>query len=155
MQIDLSCVQLKVMQMSDLDEVVAVEHQAYTHPWSRLGFEEALIQDYDAWVLRAQDNYLLGYFVQMPVIDDANLLTLVVQPAAQGQGVARILLTHLLQRAQLMGMLSATLEVRVSNQRAIHLYTMAGFVIAGRRKAYYQTASSQREDALIMRLVFI
>ena len=40
-----------------------------------------------------------------------------------------------------------TLEVRVTNEKAISLYTSLGFEVAGRRKNYYEDNS---EDAFIM-----
>ena len=46
-----------------------------------------------------------------------------------------------------LGILYQTLEVRVSNQSAIHLYESIGFVSAGIRPGYYE---KPREDANIM-----
>jgi len=40
-----------------------------------------------------------------------------------------------------------TLEVRVSNARAIHLYEAAGFRTTGIRRGYY---TDNREDAFVM-----
>ena len=40
-----------------------------------------------------------------------------------------------------------TLEVRVSNERAIRLYEGLGFVNRGIRRAYY---TDNREDAIVM-----
>ena len=152
MTTDLFSVQLHSMQATDLDEVCAIEQAVYSHPWSRGNFADALSLDYDAWVARSDQGELLGYFVQMPVIDESCLLTLAVQSAAQGQGIARLLLEQLLYRARVMQLLSISLEVRVSNERAVRLYQACGFLTVGRRKAYYQTTSGQREDALIMQM---
>lgn len=153
MKLDLSTVVLVPMQATDLDEVSTIEQTVYSHPWSRGNFVDALSQNYDAWVARSADGELLGYFVQMPVIDESHLLTLAVQSAAQGHGVARLLLMQLLCRASALQMLSVTLEVRVSNQRAVNVYQSAGFLTVGRRKGYYPTLSGSREDALIMQLM--
>ena len=46
-----------------------------------------------------------------------------------------------------LGAAYATLEVRVSNERAQHLYKSLGFVSVGKRKRYYE---DNGEDAWLM-----
>ena len=46
-----------------------------------------------------------------------------------------------------LGAAYATLEVRVSNERAINLYKSLGFISVGKRKKYYE---DNGEDAYIM-----
>ena len=53
----------------------------------------------------------------------------------------------LLSICKLENVTAITLEVRVSNQRAINLYKKFGFVEEGIRKEYYE---DNKEDALIM-----
>ena len=43
------------------------------------------------------------------------------------------------------------LEVAQSNQAAQRLYIDCGFVVVGRRKDYYRTATGAPEDALVLR----
>ena len=68
-----------------------------------------------------------------------------------GQGVGRMQLDKLVQRAREKGMQSVLLEVRPSNQRALEVYQRYGFLEIGRRKGYYPAANSTREDAIVMR----
>jgi ribosomal-protein-alanine N-acetyltransferase len=53
----------------------------------------------------------------------------------------------MLERAFEEGVIKAFLEVRKSNEAAIHLYESLGFKIDGVRKGYYR---DNREDALMM-----
>ena len=53
----------------------------------------------------------------------------------------------LLQYLSNLGACYATLEVRVSNERAQHLYKSFGFVSVGKRKRYYE---DNGEDAFLM-----
>ena len=46
-----------------------------------------------------------------------------------------------------LGAAYATLEVRVSNERAQHLYESVGFIRVGKRKRYYE---DNGEDAWLM-----
>ena len=57
------------------------------------------------------------------------------------------MLTDLLARAEERGMEAFTLEVRVSNAAAIHVYEKLGFVSEGIRPRFYEKPT---EDAVIM-----
>ena len=139
------------MQIADLDDVMAIENKAHSHPWSKGNFVDSLAHECDAWVVRSDDGVMLGYFVQTPVVDETHLLTIAVKEEMQGQGIGRFLLHQVIERAQLMQMAAVSLEVRVSNLRAIALYDAFGFLLVGRRKNYYEAAQQQREDALVLR----
>ncbi|MCD6026514.1 MAG: rimI [Solimicrobium sp.] len=139
------------MESEDLDEVMAIENSVYTHPWTRPNFVDSLAQHYDAWVVRSVDNVLIGYFVQMLIVDEVHLLTIAVKEKMQGQGIGTYLLKYVIERAGHMQSTAISLEVRVSNLRAIAMYEAVGFLLVGRRKNYYQTRLNHREDALILR----
>jgi [ribosomal protein S18]-alanine N-acetyltransferase len=140
----------RTMTMGDIDQVMAVELQAYPFPWSRGHFTDSLAAGYLAQ-LRLAGTELIGYYVAMPGVDELHLLNLTVAPAHQGHGHARALLAHLAQAAQAMQAAQIWLEVRESNTRARVLYERWGFQAAGLRKAYYPAAHGQREHALVMR----
>lgn len=143
-----------LMTERDLDEVMAIEQSVYPHPWSRGNFIDALAGADQAWVMRERDcaRRLLGYFLLMPVVDEAHLLNLAISVPLQGQGLGHFLLDLALARARNSGMASVLLEVRPSNIRALELYRRRGFSPIGRRKAYYPAANGEREDAIVMRL---
>lgn len=148
---DLARLLYEPMQESDLDEVVAVEQEVYPHPWSRANFSDSLAQGYHAWVLRAQDRELMGYFLVMGIVDEAHLLNVAVSRAWQGKGVGRLLVNQAVALSRGLGMESILLEVRPSNSRALEIYQRYGFSEIGRRKGYYPAANSTREDAIVMR----
>ncbi len=81
------------------------------------------------------------------ILEEAHITIVAVDPAYQQQGLGQTMLWALLDSAQRRGLERATLEVRVSNQRAIALYTKFGFCVAGRRRRYYQ---DNNEDALLL-----
>jgi ribosomal-protein-alanine N-acetyltransferase len=64
------------------------------------------------------------------------------------------MLTHLQTWGQAQGVHSLWLEVRISNQRAIDIYTAFGFVQDGVRRDYYPAQSGVREDAVVMSLTW-
>jgi [ribosomal protein S18]-alanine N-acetyltransferase len=79
----------------------------------------------------------------------AELESVVVEAAARRLGVGRALCRAVAASCRQRGAESLELEVRVSSQGAIALYTGLGFVVTGRRRAYYQEPV---EDAVLMRL---
>ena len=134
-----------------LDALLAVEQRAYSHPWTRGNFTDALASGYQAQVLMAGD-HLLGYFVAMMGVDEVHLLNLTVAPEFQRQGWARVLLEALALWSRGQGAQWLWLEVRASNLRAQQIYLAHGFRRVGERKRYYPADHGQREDAVVMSL---
>ena len=81
------------------------------------------------------------------VMEEGDITNVAVHPKYRKQGIGNALVNALLREALLLGISEITLEVRVSNLTAIHLYEKNGFVSEGTRKNYYE---KPREDALIM-----
>lgn len=81
------------------------------------------------------------------VADEAELLTLAVSPAARRQGLADTLMREWMRT---LPATSAFLEVAADNRAAQALYEKHGFVVCGRRKAYYTRPGTASVDALLM-----
>ncbi len=145
-------IQFRPMQPSDLDAVYAIETAAYPFPWTRGNFADCLETGYRCEVLLETD-CIRGYSVLAVMVDEAHVLNCCVAPSAQGRGLGRQMMQHLISRLPLMRLPSLLLEVRPSNAAAIHLYTDLGFVEIGRRRGYYPATAEEggREDALVMR----
>ncbi|HIE54579.1 MAG TPA: ribosomal-protein-alanine N-acetyltransferase [Chromatiaceae bacterium] len=135
------------MRTADLDEVVAIEQEAYPHPWTRGIFADCLEVGYHCQVFELGGE-LVGYSLHSAAAGEAHLLNLCVAPRFQGQGIGRNILRQVLARAREQGADTLFLEVRVSNEIAQALYESEGFHEAGRRFDYYP-ADGGREDALI------
>jgi ribosomal-protein-alanine N-acetyltransferase len=89
-----------------------------------------------------------GIILVRVAADEAEILTLAVDPGAQRGGIGTVLLREATNRAAVMGARTVFLEVSVANIAARQLYTGSGFVQAGRRPHYY----SDNSDALVLRL---
>jgi ribosomal-protein-alanine N-acetyltransferase len=134
-----------------LTAVVAIEQQAYTHPWTRRNFQDALASGYQAQVLLG-DTEVLGYFVAMKGVEEVHLLNITVAQAHQRRGWARVMLDALCIWARGQHAQWLWLEVRVSNLRAFQIYAAYGFRRVGVRKGYYPESAFKREDAIVMSL---
>lgn len=142
---------LAPMTLDWLEQVVRIEKAAYTHPWSQGNFVDSLHAGYHACVL-LQGDELRGYFVLMKGLDEAHLLNISVDPAHQGQGLARWMLDELAAWSRAQGAQWLWLEVRMSNARARRIYERYGFKEVGVRRNYYPLSAFKREDAVVMSL---
>ncbi|MGB7479008.1 MAG: ribosomal protein S18-alanine N-acetyltransferase [Burkholderiaceae bacterium] len=144
---------LAPMTEADLPQVLAIENDVYSHPWTHGNFVDALRSGYHSRVLRDGGRQVLGYFLLMLAVDEAHLLNISVARAWQRRGIGHLLLDAVAMLARRRRMASILLEVRPSNQRAIAVYQRYGFVQIGVRRNYYPAVGATREDAIVMRLV--
>jgi ribosomal-protein-alanine N-acetyltransferase len=136
------------MKAADLDRVCEIEEEVFPCPWSREAFETELAPDRCAfpWVAE-KDGRVIAYMISWLVEDELHIGNIAVAPSEQGEGVGESLFVYCLGRAKERGVSRATLEVRVSNTRAIALYERHGFVPVAMRRGYY---SNDGEDAVVM-----
>ena len=145
---------LRSMQLTDIVQVAAIERQVEYHPWSERQFQESLEVGQRCTVL-VDDEKVIGFCILQPVLDEANLLLMAIDPAYQGQGYGLALLDGSLERLGERCVM-VFLEVRASNTPAISLYQKVGFHQMGIRKNYYPAdravIASGKEDAVLMAL---
>ncbi|WP_166246353.1 ribosomal protein S18-alanine N-acetyltransferase [Paenibacillus turpanensis] len=141
-------VTFRAMRLGDIDEVCAIEQEAFTSPWSPSAFYNELTQNHFArYIVMEMGSMLIGYGGLWTIMDEAHITNIAVRDGFRGRKLGDRLLDELQRTAREYGMKRMTLEVRVSNLVAQSLYEKKGFRPAGLRKGYY---SDNGEDALIM-----
>ena len=140
-------ISFRPMTEADLETVLKVEYAAFSHPWTRGIFQDAL-KSYECWLM-FEGGQQVGHGVIQVILDEAHLLNITVKPQNQGRGLGLRLLEHLMRRARECQAAECFLEVRASNGGAYRLYERYGFNEVGRRRDYYPAAGG-REDALVM-----
>ena len=143
------------MRVADVDEIMAIEYEAFTMPWSASAYRHEIERNQMAhyYVVRGRAPAeggaatILAYGGFWLMVDEAHISTIATRREWRGRGIGELLLAAMLRAAQALKAEHATLEVRVSNHAAQSLYRKYGFAVAGRRKRYYE---DNREDALIM-----
>ncbi len=140
-------VEISEMTPQDVPEVAALERQIFTMPWSENGFLSSLQSQDTLYLIARREGRLLGYCGFLQSFDEADITNVAVAPEERGRGVAYEMLSELMQRGRERGIMRYTLEVRIGNAVAVHLYQKLGFISAGIRKNFYE---KPREDALIM-----
>ncbi len=138
------------MKLDDLDDVMEIEKNAFTMPWSRWMFERELTggSDRSRYLVARSDSEIVGYIgFWLAMNDEAHIVTIAVRDDFRRKGVASMLIASALTLAVHLDSDKATLEVRVSNTSAQKLYQKFGFeTIAIRRNFYSDTG----EDAYVM-----
>jgi len=139
----------RVTDDKELDAIVALETESFTNPWSRETLEWEL-RNSDVthiYVLRLDDGIIAAFCVCWIIFNELHINTVAVAPAMRRQGLATVLLKHVMAEAAAQAVARATLEVRASNTAALKLYEGLGFRVTATRSRYY---SQPEEDALIL-----
>ena len=137
---------IRPMKWWDLEQVLAIEQQVFgATAWPAESYWGELARA-DRYYVVAGDQQIRGYAGLWLMPPDADVQTIAVAPGAQGGGVGRDLLGHLMLVARQRGCRHLQLEVRADNATAIGLYEKAGFGVVRRRARYYPDFS----DALVM-----
>jgi ribosomal-protein-alanine N-acetyltransferase len=138
----------RLMRLEDIPEILVIEREAFTMPWTEEAFRNELGHNHFAkYMVMELAGHIIGYAGMWAIVDEAHVTNIALLEAYRGRKWGDRLLDELMKTAAYLGMKSITLEVRVSNEVAQNLYRKKGFRPAGTRKGYY---SDNREDALIM-----
>lgn len=138
---------IRLMQSADIARVYQVEAAVQSHPWTEKQFREAQ-ENYQCTVIE-KFGQVVGFCILQPVLDEANLLLMAIDPKMQGQGLGFQLLEQSIDLLK-NHPVQIFLEVRESNITAIKLYEKSGFHQIDVRKNYYPVAEGGREHAIIM-----
>ena len=135
------------MTQDDADAVAALEAKSFVMPWSREDFWREANNELASYVVGELDGQVIAYAGAWVSFEQAEVLSVAVDPNFRGLGVGTLLFGELINAVKLRGATSITLEVRPSNTAAIKLYESFGLRSVGRRRNYYL---DNGEDALIM-----
>lgn len=138
---------LREMTIEDLDQVMELEEDLFSVPWTREGFFTFLMREDTLFLVVEEKGKILGYCGVMMVLDEAEITNVAVSRERQREGIGQFLLEGLFMMLGGFGIAVVHLEVRKSNETAIRLYERVGFVIDGLRKGYY---THPVEDAVLM-----
>ena len=145
---------IREMQFDDISPVAELERAYSLTPWDENGLLTYLLRE-DALFLVASDEFpedydpeavdeenffwpeIYGYVGLLMVPYEADVLNITVSGKVRNCGIGTNLMREILERAKKYGVTDIHLEVRESNEAAIHLYEKLGFVRDGIRKKYY------------------
>lgn len=138
---------VRELQESDIEQLAEIEAESFSMPWSAAQFAELLSHPYCTYVVALAEGRVVGCCGFTESCGVASIDNVVVAPKFRNRGIAQRMLHGLLQRGEEKRIEAYTLEVRVSNAAAIHVYEKLGFVSEGIRPGFYEKPA---EDANIM-----
>ncbi len=141
---------ISTLSTADLTKAWHIEKRAHAFPWSEQTLATNQGERYRNYQLSV-DGEMAAFAITQVVLDEATLFNIAVDPAYQRRGLGRVLLEHVIDEVEKLGVVTLWLEVRASNVAAIALYESVGFNEATIRRNYYPTTDG-REDAIIMAL---
>lgn len=149
MQTNIETVTIKKMTSADIDGVIKIEEASYgSHHWSKESFLNEVNNELAKYyALFTNDGILAGYAGCWHILEEAHITTIAISPEFRRRKFGEALLQRIINDCYKEKIKYITLEVRVSNEPAINLYSKYGFKSFGTRKGYYQ---NNNEDALIM-----
>ena len=121
--------------------------ECFSVPWTAKAFADLVEDDKSIYLVALREEEVIGCCGVVNSYGDGDIDIVMVSEKERGQGIAYTMLQELLQQGRAFGIENFTLEVRVSNAAAIHVYEKLGFVSEGIRPRFYEKPV---EDAMIM-----
>lgn len=126
--------------------MAAVHGRCFDHAWSEAEFASLLHLSSSLALGKGDHGLLHGFVLARVAADEAEILTIGVDPDQRRGGSGQALLTRLHECLKEQGVVRVFLEVSDINTAARTLYGRAGYTETGRRARYYRDGS----DALVL-----
>lgn len=124
-------------------------HQAaFYRGWTEKDFQGFLKDPLVFGVKVEELNKFCGFILWREVEDEAEILTLVVDPSFQRMGMGDQLLKALFEQLKEKRISKLFLEVAEDNEKAKSFYMKKGFSLMGKRPNYYERPNHKFVDAL-------
>jgi ribosomal-protein-alanine N-acetyltransferase len=142
---------IEAASVRDAARLAQIHAASFHRGWGEGEFE-IMLAERNTLVHRLKSGRrIAGFIVSRIGADEAEILSVALDPHHRGRGLSRdLLLTHLGHLAG-RGVRTVFLEVEENNQPARRLYQRAGFATVGRRERYYQQPGGEQLNALLMR----
>jgi len=142
-------ISLKYLTQNDLDQIMEIENEAFTSPWTKGAYLNELDNNTNCkYIVARIGNELVGYIGSWFYLKEIHITTIAVSKKWRCKKIGKLVLWYLLSFLMALNAKFAILEVRQSNITAQNLYEKFGFKNVGIRKNYYP----DKENAVIMHL---
>lgn len=130
---------IRKMLTHDIEVITKIDHVCFPMAWSKDDYlNEILHNEYAHLYVLEIDSTIIGYIDFWITFDTCQLTKIAILPAHRGKGYAKVLMDTMILYAQKALCETISLEVRVSNTKALSLYESYGFIKVNVRKNYYQ-----------------
>ncbi|WP_454780853.1 ribosomal protein S18-alanine N-acetyltransferase [Legionella sp. WA2022007384] len=147
---------IRRMTESDIDNVYAIEKDVHIAPWDRDILRDCVRVGYDCRVFEIDDKNSLiigGYIICRHSNKCCHILNFCIAKSFQSKGFGRQFLQRVLHSlTESRNIDHVVLEVRPSNEAALHLYKSVGFEQVEIKPAYY-VEDNHVEDAIVLKKI--
>jgi ribosomal-protein-alanine N-acetyltransferase len=143
--------QVEGATLRDAGRLAELHGVSFARGWSEEEFEDMLSQRNTLVHRLRLGRRIIGFIVSRIGADEAEILSIAIDPAYRGRRLSRDLLRTHLRHLAGRGVRTLFLEVEENNQPARRLYDYSGFEVVGRRERYYRQPDGQQLNALLMR----
>ncbi len=134
----------------DLEAVYQIELENEFDTWPFSAFKIAFSME-DSYVMIHPETFaIIGFLFGYQSLDEFNISNVAISKSYHNQGFGSQIMEYVINKKVKEGSNKFFLEVRVTNQVAIHLYEKFGFKKLYIRREYYQNPI---EDAQVMGLL--
>jgi ribosomal-protein-alanine N-acetyltransferase len=136
----------------DAAAIAKLHALGFHHGWSREDFSSYLVNPHETPVLIACDarRRIAGFLMLRFAADEAELITVAVDPRWRNKGVGKALLKAALDDLATTPARRLFLEVAADNSAAIRLYDRYGFAKISERQGYYARPDGRPATAIVM-----
>ena len=139
-----SNVTLRTMTEEDIPRMAELERIIFTDPWTEKVYRETFAIPGVEYVVAVEGDTIVGGAGVRNIVGTGEITNVMLLPEYRGRGIGKAIVKDAIERGKRLGATEFTLEVRVSNSRAIGLYESLGFVSEGIRPGFY---NNPKEDA--------
>ena len=137
---------IREMEIDDIMQVMAGETEIFG---TTLGYDmlynDLVLNHLAHYFVLEIDNCVEGY-IGLWIDENADVINFYISKEYQGMGFGSMLFDFAVRLCKMSRVKALSLEVRVSNERAISLYKKYGFIDSHIRHNYYEDG----EDAIVM-----
>lgn len=136
--------EIRAVRQDDLDQIAALEQASFKDPYPVYFLAQLAHNNPNTFLVMKIDHEIVAYAVAEDWTDHDHLISIAVRPDKRKNGLGEELMKELEKR--LLKEKPLRLEVRRSNDAAIHLYEKLGFSKTDLAEGYY----TDGEDAFVM-----
>ena len=136
-----------VIENMNITDIENLDISNFDDFWNMDILKDELSIETSQFICAKYENEIVGFAGIKIVLDEADIMNIAVRKDYRRQGIATLLLNHILNVCKEKNIKTIHLEVNEENFSAISLYQKFGFEICGRRKQYYDNTY----DAILMK----
>lgn len=145
----MSPVEIKPLSEEDCQIAAQIHKEGFYKNWSAQEIKDLLEKPMIFGLQVQKQNDLLGFILWSEAADEVEILTLVIHPSYQRQGLSTLLLQSLFPLLKKKKITKIFIEVAEDNVGAIALYKSLDFIYLNQRPNYYSREGGQYCTAMI------